>query len=375
MTYRTRIYNHRNAQSPEGEKKKKPFFSSRLDGAAADEKQKFFHTAAGDASRPPQLQRLATSAIDERAGTNEEKEARNKGDKLRQEESAGGGRTVPTLLRVRPRVQRDLAIAPDVGVADPVLTKKEIHDAILYNNNRYTEPSIRLIQDIVGGPKDGVMSEQTVRLIALYQAQNHLKADGMAGPDTFGQLSSELGAENVSPDTCLNSILVRVTPPQLSIVAPGRVRIKGSFAVEVRFDPHCDCSRFQYRQWISGDVTRNGSNVNHWISHLPGGRLPGMGNWIEDGDNTLPANGPYGHRNLQPNLGGVLDQYVGLDGTTPDLKKGCIYQNNDSAGVDNGAGVHGDHFVLDMRFMGEIRRDGKPIEKRFWAIRGNFNVP
>ena len=366
---------------PEGDKKKKPFFSSKRGAGAADDKKNFFHAGGGEAPQVQrsvtlQVQRLATSEVDEGVGTNEERLARNKGDKFRQEHSAdgkGGGRTMP--MTEKGVIQRDLAVTADTTVGEPALTIVEIRRAIEFNNQHYTRPSILLMQDIVGGPKDGVMSETTVRLIALYQAQNYLRADGMAGPDTFNLLTGELAAENVSADTCLNYFTVGVTPPQLQVLRPGRVGIRGHFNVEARFSPHCDCSRFQYRQFITGDLTRNGVNRNNWINHAPGGGLPGMGNWIEDGDNTLPANGPYGHRNLQPNLGGAIDQYVDADGRTLNMVNGCIYQNTDFAGLDDGPGVAGDNYVLDIRFMGQVIKDGRVIERIFWSIRGNFNVP
>jgi hypothetical protein len=356
MSYRSRLDYHRNTQTPE-KAKKKPFFSSKHDTRGTDEKQKFF------------VQRLATSEIDERLGTNDERIARNKGDKLRQGDyggTRGGG----------PEVQRDLAIAPlNPDAADPELTPQQIHTAIIYNNNRYGSKSIREMQNIVGATVNGVMDEETVRSIAHYQAQYNLTPDGMAGPDTFGQLTDELGAAGASQDTFINSFLVSVTPLELTRLDPGFVRIQGSTSVEIRFDPHCDCSRFQYRQWIGGDVKENGVSINDSFNHLPPDhRLPGLGNFVQDGDTDLPANGPYGHRGLQPNLGDALDEYTDADGITLNMASGCRYRNTDVVGFNRRASVAGDHYNFDMRFFGVILMDGKVIEKKFWAFRGDITI-
>ncbi|HLX65820.1 MAG TPA: peptidoglycan-binding domain-containing protein [Puia sp.] len=356
MSYRSRLDYHRNAQAPE-KAKKKPFFSSKHDTRGADEKGKFF------------VQRLATSEIDERLGTNDERMARNKGDKLRQGDAGSSRGGVPD-------VQRELAIKPlNPDAAEPELTPQQIHKAIIYNNNRYGPKSIQLIQGIVDATGTGIMDEETVRKIAHYQAKFNLKVDGMAGPNTFGQLTDELGAAGASQDSCLNSFLVNVTPLQLTRLERGFVKIQGNTSVEIRFDPHCDCSRFQYRQFVGGDVTENGVNINDSFDHLPPDhRLPGLGNFIQDGDTDLPANGPYGHRGLQPNLGDVLDEYTDADGTTLNMASGCRYRSTDFVGFKHRQSVAGDHYIFDMRFFGVILMDGKVIEKKFWAFRGDITV-
>ena len=54
------------------------------------------------------------------------------------------------------KIQRDLAIEPSNPLAEqPVLTPRQIQDAIFFNNERYNESSIRLIQDIVGAGVTG----------------------------------------------------------------------------------------------------------------------------------------------------------------------------------------------------------------------------
>jgi outer membrane protein OmpA-like peptidoglycan-associated protein len=111
MSYRSRLYNHRNAQSPEGAKKK-PFFSKLHENNDVKDKKAFFqaklsvnspddqHEQEADrmassivnnksskkAEHPKRvgsIQRLATSAEDEKLGTNDARMERDKEDKLK----------------------------------------------------------------------------------------------------------------------------------------------------------------------------------------------------------------------------------------------------------------------------------------------------
>lgn len=384
MSYRSRLFNHRNAQPPEGEKQKKPFFSAKRGAGAGGNKKKFFQhgpaAAMPEEQGPgvvPKVQRLATSDLEEQKGTNEEKQARNKGDKLRQKDTGGGGAGGPQEITAVPggkkKIQRDLALPPTTPDAvDPVLTPKQIHDAILFNNNRFGPDSIRLIQNIVGATVDGVMGPETIHLIAHYQAQNGLTPDGMVGPNSFDQLTDELGAENASPDTCLTSFLVALRTPMTVVpgAAPGTVDIFGHFDIQIRFDPHCDCSRFEYRQFIGGDVTLNGANINGAFS-VPGGGLPGLGNFVEDGNTTLPNNGRIGHRNLPGNQG-FPNEYFDTGGVQ-NMPSGCLFHATDEPGV-NTPNTPGNVLVFDIRFFGDIRRDGAMVERKFWAVRQTITL-
>jgi hypothetical protein len=381
MSYRSRLYNHRNAQSPEGGKKK-PFFSSKhgAGAAATDDKKKFFHAGGAGA---PQVQRLATSPIDEKMGTTEEKQARNKGDKLRLGHGEGRGGGVPDapMAGDRNKVQRDLALEPgNAAAAEPKLTREQIHDAILFNNARYGPNSVREIQKIVGAPVTGVMNKETVDRVAYYQSLYHLVADGKAGVDTFGQLTDEMTAEKKSPEHCITYFLVTVADELETHPAPARngvdqARIFGKFDVEIRFDPHCDCSQLEYRQYISGDAFQNNQNINRFFTSVPGGHLPGAGNWRWDGDRNLNNNGHYGVRGAAANQGGVTDEYTDATGA-PDAA-GCNYRASDDPGLRSVDVARGDRFVFDIRFHGEIIRksDKKVMEDKFWAVRGEARIP
>jgi hypothetical protein len=273
-------------------------------------------------------------------------------------------------------IQRDLAIEPThPDVEEPGLSPAATKEAIQYNKDRYGRDATLLIQDIVGAEGTGNMDEDTIRLIALYQAQNGLKADGMVGPNTFNQLTSELAAEGASPDTCLNMFLVNVqTPMELHAAAvAGTANIFGNFDIEIRFSPHCDCSRFEYRQFIGGDVTLNGVNINNLFGTIPGGGLPGLGNFIEDGNTTVASNGRLGHRNTQPNLA-AQNEYLDPSGNI-DMQNGCIYRSFDQPGLTSAQANPGDVYVFDIRFFGDILKDGKMVERKFWSVRERIVIP
>ncbi|MCB0573402.1 MAG: DUF4157 domain-containing protein [Saprospiraceae bacterium] len=276
-------------------------------------------------------------------------------------------------------VQCDLAIEPPNPSASPTLTPVQIQKAIVYNRRRYKEVSVRLIQDIVGATIDGDIGEETVQLIAIYQAQNNLAPDGMAGPLTFDALTAEMAAEGTSPDTCLNMFKVSVRAPMdfffagTSPSGTPLVDIFGHFDVEIMFSPHCNCSEFEYRQFISGSVTYNGTNVNHMFSTIPGGTLPTIGNWIQDGNTSLPNNGRYGHRNLPPNRV-IPNRYLDVDGNI-DMANGCTFKSADEPGLFGAAANSGDTYMFDIRFFGDIRRNGKMVERKFWAVRETIVIP
>ena len=271
-------------------------------------------------------------------------------------------------------IQRDLAVEPTTpGAAVPVLTPQQIRSATLFNTERYDAENIRLIQNIVGGPVTGVITDETLNLIALYQAQNGLAPDGMVGTQTFDLITNELSAGNNSPDTCLTLFHVGlITPMELHPAGTNLANIFGHFNVEIQFSPHCDCSRFQYRQFICGSVTYNGTNINNVFS-IPGGALPAISNWVEDGNTNLPNNGRYGHRNHTAN-DGLPNQYIDATGGV-NMRRGCKFNSTDEPGVTTAAANTGDVYIFDFRFFGDIRKDGQMIQRKFWSVRETVTIP
>ena len=275
-------------------------------------------------------------------------------------------------------IQRDLALTPpNPDVAEPVLSDAETRDAVDFNNRRYGSDVIRLIQDVVGAGVTGTMDEDTVRLIALIQAQFNLAGvDGKVGPDTFDLLVMELSAESAPTDTCMTMFRIRGprTPMDLRVAGLGLANIFSRFDVEARFSPRCNCSDFEYRQFICGTVNRTRAGVVTNLNNLftiPGGGLPACPGWVQDGNTTQPQNGRYGHRNHAPRAN---NRYLDDSGSV-DMRSGCLFQAFDIPGLWSIPVVSGDQYDFNMRFFGDIQRGGGRIERKFWALRDTVTIP
>lgn len=273
-------------------------------------------------------------------------------------------------------LQRDLALEPTNPTPQEVnLTAGQIRDAIAFNRRRYDAENTRLIQDVVGGQQTGTFDEETIRLIARYQDDFGLTpADGKVGPDTFDQLTAELQAENVDDQTCLTMFNVsNPTPLAIRITGMGVVAIFSRFNVTARFSPHCNCDEFDYRQFICGSVdgTQSGALVNmNGNFFIPGGGLPQCPGWVEDGDTTASQNGRYGHRD---HTARANNRYLDDTGTV-DMANGCRFAAFDVPGVEVPANS-GDRYDFNMRFFGDVRRSGRRMRRKFWAIRDNLTIP
>jgi peptidoglycan hydrolase-like protein with peptidoglycan-binding domain len=396
MSYKSRVARERNPHTNE-DAKEKPFFSK-----AKSPKETRANTAFFQASKADAVQRLSTPQDEEEVSTNdarmkndklvqragisspEKEKEKNQGaakeeeDKSSNNKKPGSGATAPEVLSntLSGSIQRDLAIEPSNPDAQPQdLTAAQIREAIQFNNARYSTDSIRIIQDVVGATVTGTMDEETINLVVLYQAQNDLTADGKIGPITFNQMTDELAAEGVSDDTCLTSFFVGVrTPMEIhAAAAPNTANIFGHFNVDIQFSPHCNCADFVYRQFISGNVTLNGVNINNQFSIPPGNVLPATGNFVEDGNTTMPNNGRYGHRVAGDNRG-PLNQYLDASGNV-DMLNGCRFRSFDEPGVVGAPANTGDTYVFDFRFIGEIRRRGQMVERKFWSVRETIVIP
>src|SRR5260370_20581145 len=192
-------------------------------------------------------------------------------------------------------LQRDLAlptINPNPQAVN--LTAAQIRDAIRFNSGRYDAANTSEIQDIVCAPQTGVFDELTIQLIAQYQEDfGLLPADGKVGPNTFDQLTAELQAENVGDQTCLTMFDVSdpMIPLNIQVAGLNQTDIFSRFNVTARFSPHCNCSEFDYRQFICGNVTRTHASIAANINNLfavPGGGLPQCPGWVEDGSTAQP---------------------------------------------------------------------------------------
>ncbi|MBX3630991.1 MAG: DUF4157 domain-containing protein [Nitrosomonas sp.] len=277
-----------------------------------------------------------------------------------------------------PLLQRDLALQPTNPNAREVnLTAQQIRDAINFNRRRYDAENTRLIQDVVGAPVTGTFDEETIRLIARYQDDfGFTPADGKVGPDTFDQLTAELQAEGVDDQTCLTLFNVSdpAIPLNIRVAGPGLADIFSRFSMTARFSPHCHCDQFEYRQFICGSVDRTqggvATNINHLFA-IPGGGLPQCPGWVEDGNTAQAQNGRYGHRN---HAARVNNRYLDDTGTV-DMANGCRFEAFDVPGMFGVPGNSGDRYDFDIRFFGDIRRNGRRVQRKFWAVRDNLTIP
>ncbi len=294
-------------------------------------------------------------------------------------QQSGGGMAGDRLKTVSyPLLQRDLALEPTNPNAQEVnLTAQQIRDAINFNRRRYDAENTRLIQGVVGAPQTGTFDAETIRLIARYQDDFGLTpADGKVGPDTFDQLTAELQAERVDDQTCLTLFNVSdpAIPLDIRVAGPGRADIFSRFNMTARFSPHCHCDQFEYRQFICGavDRTQGGAttNINNLFA-IPGGGLPQCPGWVEDGNTAQAQNGRYGHRN---HAARVNNRYLDDTGAV-DMANGCRFEAFDVPGMFGVPGNSGDRYDFNIRFFGDIRRNGQSVQRKFWAVRDNLTIP
>lgn len=275
-------------------------------------------------------------------------------------------------------LQRDLALEPTNPQPQEVnLTAEQIRDAIRFNRRRYASENVRLIQDVVGAPQTGVFDDETIRLIARYQDDFGLTpVDGKVGPDTFDQLTAELDAEAVGDQTCLTMFNVSdpMNPLDIRVAGPGLANIFSRFEVTARFSPHCGCDEFDYRQFICGAVDRTQGGVvtnMNGVFLIPGGGLPQCPGWVEDGNTSQAQNGRYGHRN---HAARANNRYLDNAGAV-DMASGCRFEAFDVPGLFAVPGSSGDQYAFDIRFFGDIRRNGRRLERKFWAVRDTITIP
>lgn len=281
----------------------------------------------------------------------------------------GGGGTI---------LQRDLALEPtNLHPQEVNLTAAQIREAINFNRWRYNDENTRLIQDVGGATQTGVFDEDTIRLIARYQDDFGLTpVDGKVGPDTFDQLTTELQAENVDDQTCLTMFNVTdpMNPMDIRVAGPGLADIFSRFNMTARFSPHCNCTEFDYRQFICGSVdrTRAGvlTNMNNVFS-VPGGGLTQCPGWVEDGNTAQLQNGRYGHRN---HTARINNRYLDDRGAV-DMVNGCRFEAFDVPGLFGVPDNSGDRYDFDIRFFGDVRRNGRRMQRKFWAVRDSVTIP
>lgn len=114
---------------------------------------------------------------------------------------------ISELLAEIRSLETQLAALP-VGHADiPQITfdlrvLRDFRDAIQYNEDQhYLHTEIRMIQQKVGAPQDGVWGYETVRRVKMWQATHGLRADGRVGSATLERMGLHQAGDYPMPDT------------------------------------------------------------------------------------------------------------------------------------------------------------------------------
>jgi hypothetical protein len=291
--------------------------------------------------------------------------------------SVVAGEAAPIAERRGGLVQRDLATpAPTPAPpAQPDLTEAQIRDALRFNRARYDEANTRLIQDILGGPVTGQWTRENILAIAATQEEYGLTKDGKVGADTFRFIVEEqrLEGADTADENCLTMFRVVVHPVQTAATAGprGTTQIRGHHVVDAQFSSRCNCSEFQYRQFIAGVATGSRSGASQDLSNLfaniPGGRLPTA--FREDGM-TQCAGVNYGHREQpaqeQTTTRCGENRYLDDAGAT-DQANGCIYRGEDFPTITVNGLNTGDDVDLLVEFRGEIQRNGRTVQTKRWT--------
>ncbi len=183
-----------------------------------------------------------------------------------------------------------------------LLTDAQIRSAIIYMRTSYAPQSIQLLRSRFAMDDTQVIDRSLVLAIAQYQDTNGLTVDGKLGPTSFDTIQAEGG------EVMQDVVMFRVTSPlgghMEMLQGGGLTSMVGHFKVEIRLPPGEDCSLFEYRQFICGNVqylpatasvTDPEISLNSMFT-IPGGTLPPIPGYREDGNTTLNAR--YGHRSL-----------------------------------------------------------------------------
>lgn len=278
-------------------------------------------------------------------------------------------------------IQRDLATPPPAvaAAAQPDLTDAQIQEAIRFNRNRYNTVNTRLIQEILGGPVTGSWTEDNIVAIAETQEEYGLTKDGKVGADTFRFIDTEVSNEAL-PTTDANCLVsFNINRDRENIVPLNNgARMTRHFTMNAQFPDYCDCSDFEYRQFIRGHFTHERAGVvtdeGDWFANLPAGRINAA--WQEDGHTGVPSiNFGYRSRAASPD-----DLYLN-DAGAQDRADGCIYRGDDTPGGNYGGWnvanpTTGDTLDILVEFRGEIQRNGRVVRSKQWtALQSRFTLP
>lgn len=262
-------------------------------------------------------------------------------------------------------------------VAALLLTDAQVRQAILYMRTSYAPQSIALLRSRFHLDEGATVDRDLVLAIAQYQDTNSLTVDGKLGPTSFNTLQDEGG------EVMQDIVFFRVTSPlggrMEMFQGGGLTSMVGHFFVEIRLPPGEGCGDYVYRQYICGRVqmlpataapTDPLTDLATLYSHIPGGRLPAIPAYHEDGDTSIPSQ--YGHREgaARPE-----NHYLNDDGHE-NQRSGCIFKSFDRPGIVDRICTTGEQYEFDFRFRGEVRHKNRGvIAVRYWNVTDDFVIP
>ncbi len=140
-------------------------------------------------------------------------------------------------------------------------------------------------------------------------------------------------------------------------------KLSAEFKMIGNFDSNipCTCSCGEYRQYVRGKFTANGTVVPH---SLGGGRNLDPVNYQEDGD--VAAGTVYGHRAV-PGTKSVFK---------PDQAGGCRFEGADEPGI--GSSTKGTALGINLDFkvnLIDTCRGGTSIANSAWNVAGTATIP
>ena len=141
-------------------------------------------------------------------------------------------------------------------------------------------------------------------------------------------------------------------------------RLRASFSMIGEFSPSipCNCSGGEYRQYVRGRFTSNGSNVTH---RLCGTNLHPT-NYQEDCGIFGGTTYKYGYRSIH-----FGNSYF----TNPDQATGCKFVGYDSPGI---GGASGDTVAVNLDFLGALidtDNGNKVLTASAWSVVGSATLP
>lgn len=253
----------------------------------------------------------------------------------------------------------------------PLLTEDQINAAIRYNRFMYPPAQMRMLQNGLNVAVTGGSNRDTALTIAQYQSTNGITVDGMAGPLTFEAIHADTAIAG-KDDLLLFSVNVR---DGISITTGGGTTdMLGHFNVDIQLPPG-NCEDYEYRQYICGEVDfqpaggSTFSSLNGIFTNQPGGNLPHIPNFHQDGNTTLGRE--YGHRDRPAT---PENQYVDATGNADQLH-GCHFMGEDFPGITGRITHPGEVYDFDLRFMGEVRHKTRGrVAERWWNIQSTFGL-